>query len=74
MTNRTSPKDAARITEAADLDEIVVDKREVWRASDAKARRRQRRYKQLLTRELTKQFRGSDAGAHDGDDVLAALD
>jgi len=60
MPSRTSPKDAARIIDAADLDEIVVDKREVWRASDAKARRRQRRYKQLLTRELLKQFPSGD--------------
>jgi hypothetical protein len=57
MQKRTSPLDAARVIEASDLDHIVVDKREGWRATDAKARRRQRRYKQLLTRELVKQSR-----------------
>jgi hypothetical protein len=45
MPKRTSPKDVSRVIDAADLDSIVVDKREAWRASDAKARRRQRRYK-----------------------------
>ena len=60
MPKRTSPNDAARVTVADDLDEIVVDKREGWRASDAKARRRQRRYKRLLVRELIKQPPGSD--------------
>jgi hypothetical protein len=74
MTNRTSPKDAASITEAADLDEIVVDKREVWRASGAKARRRQRRYKQLLTRELTKRFRSNGDAILDEDDALTTLE
>ena len=55
MPKRTYPKDVARIGVAADLDEVVVDKREGWRASDAKARRRQRRYKRLLVREIIKQ-------------------
>ena len=54
MTKRTSPSDASRITVAEDLEEIVTDKREGWRASDAKARRRQRRYKRLLTQQLVK--------------------
>ena len=42
------------MTVAADLEELVQDKREGWRASDAKARRRQRRYKMLLTQQLLK--------------------
>jgi hypothetical protein len=54
MTKRTSPTDAGKITIAADLEDIVQDKREGWRASGAKARRRQRRYKALLTQQLLK--------------------
>jgi hypothetical protein len=69
MPKRTSPNDAALVIDSADLDVIVVDKRERWRASDAKARRRQRRYKQLLTRELVKQFPGAAASALDDDDA-----
>jgi hypothetical protein len=36
---------AAPVLVAADLEELVQDKREGWRASDAKAPRRQRPYK-----------------------------
>ena len=45
MTKRTSPQDATRIDVADDLTDLVQDKREGWRATDAKARRRQRRYR-----------------------------
>ena len=41
MVKRTSPSDAERITVADDLQDIVHDKREGWRANAAKARRRQ---------------------------------
>ena len=54
MPKRTSPSDAEKISVAADLEELVQDKREGWRASGAKARRRQRRYKALLTQQLLK--------------------
>jgi hypothetical protein len=54
MPKRTSPTDAGKITVAADLEELVHDKREGWRASGAKARRRQRRFKALLTQQLLK--------------------
>ena len=54
MPKRTSPTDAGKITVAADLEELVQDKREGWRASGAKARRRQRRYKSMLTQKLLK--------------------
>ena len=54
MSRRTSPTDAEKISVAADLEELVQDKREGWRASGAKARRRQRRYKALLTQQLLK--------------------
>ena len=52
MSKRTSPTDAGKITVAANLEDLVQDKREGWRASGAKARRRQRRYKSLLTQQL----------------------
>jgi len=62
MAKRTSPADAHKISVAADLEELVQDKREGWRASGAKARRRQRRYKALLTQQLMK------VGTHPVDD------
>ena len=53
MVKRTSPdRDAKRVETADDLDDVVTDKREGWRANPAKARRRQRRYKKRLTDEL----------------------
>lgn len=55
MPRRTSIKDATLINRADDLDEIVKDKREGWRANNAKARRRQRRYKRVLTDALKHQ-------------------
>ena len=54
MAKRTSPSDAGKILLAADLEDLVQDKREGWRASGAKARRRQRRYKAVLTQHLLK--------------------
>lgn len=51
---RTSPKDARRVETADDLEEVVSDKREGWRASPAKARRRQRRYKKRLIQEVAR--------------------
>ena len=73
MPKRTSPNDASRITVASDFEEVVTDKREGWRASDAKARRRQRRYKRLLTQELIKQgAAGAVVDLADEDDGLDA--
>lgn len=60
MTRRTSPQDAARIDTADDLTDLVQDKREGWRATDAKARRRQRRYQNLLTHQLLRLGSGPD--------------
>lgn len=54
MVKRTSPADARHIIDAVDLEELVGDKREDRRASGAKARRRQRRYKSVLTQHLLK--------------------
>ncbi|MDT8855024.1 hypothetical protein RNZ50_08330 [Paracoccaceae bacterium Fryx2] len=69
MVKRTSPSDAQKISVAADLEELVQDKREGWRASGAKARRRQRRYKALLTQQLMKVGTSADDDeSADGDD------
>lgn len=54
MPRRTYPKDAEQIEQAADLEDIVQDKRADWRATGERARRRQRRYKNLLTQQLMK--------------------
>jgi hypothetical protein len=60
MSRRTSIKDASRVERADDLDEIVQDKRQQWRANNAKARRRQRRYKRVLTDALKHQYRDEE--------------
>ena len=52
MARRTYGADAEYIETADDLDDLVQDKRESWRANSSKARRRQRRYKKRLTHEL----------------------
>lgn len=69
MAKRTSPNDASRVTVAADLEKVVTDKREGWRGSDAKARRRQRRYKRLLTQQLVKLVPDLGAGLVEHDDI-----
>ncbi|MDJ0858065.1 MAG: hypothetical protein QNJ03_03225 [Dinoroseobacter sp.] len=52
MPKRTSPNSAKDIVDADDLESLVQDKREGWRATSSKARRRQRRYKKLLISKL----------------------
>ncbi len=52
ITTRPPRQDTASITQADDLQHAVHDKRESWRANPTKARRHQRRYIGLLTREL----------------------
>ncbi len=59
MPPRTTPRDARRIEDADDLEFLVQDKRAGWRADGARARRRQRRYKKLLTRALSAQEPGT---------------
>ena len=54
MTRRTYEKDAIFIERADDLENIVKDKREIWRSNPSKANRRQRRYKKRLVSELLK--------------------
>jgi hypothetical protein len=52
MARRTSLQDATNIEVADDIDDLVSDKRAGWRATAAKGRRRQRRYKKRRTQEL----------------------
>ncbi|MDG2443771.1 MAG: hypothetical protein P8M13_11025 [Luminiphilus sp.] len=52
MSRRTYETDGTRAISADDLDELVIDKRQGWRATPAKARRRQRRYGKRLTKAL----------------------
>ncbi|MEM0987225.1 MAG: hypothetical protein AAGJ32_13340 [Pseudomonadota bacterium] len=52
MAKRTSKSDARRVFDAEDLEDVVRDKREGWRASGAKARRRQRRYKKFVLSQI----------------------
>tara|TARA_B100000900_G_C20356447_1_gene624481 strand:- start:316 stop:489 length:174 start_codon:yes stop_codon:yes gene_type:complete len=54
MVKRTYERDAALIERADDLENIVKDKREIWRSNPSKATRRQRRYKKRLIYELLK--------------------
>ena len=60
MAKRTSPQDADRVETADDLDDVVQDKRAGWRATAAKARRRNRRYAKTLTLELVRRARDGD--------------
>ena len=52
MPRRTYEADGQRIEVVEDLDSLVSDKREGWRATPAKARRRQRRYGKRLTKAV----------------------
>ncbi|MCP3429451.1 hypothetical protein [Opacimonas viscosa] len=62
MPRRTNLQDAQKIEVASDVDEIVTDKREQWRANSAKARRRQRRYKKRMTDQLIHYSSIADGG------------
>ncbi len=65
MVKRTYPAAAGTVIDVADMDDVVQDKREGWRASTSKARRRDRRYKNLLTREILKIGPGVDVPTED---------
>ena len=62
MARRTREADAELIETVDDLEELVQDKRQSWRANSIKARRRQRRYKNRLTNELVRLDTGSIGG------------
>ena len=61
MARRTREADAELIETVDDLEELVQDKRQSWRANSSKARRRQRRYKNRLTNEIARMDIGSTA-------------
>jgi len=61
MPRRTSLKDAEQVNDASDLEDIVSDKRQGWRANAATARRRQRRYKKRLVGALANITQDSDS-------------
>ena len=61
MARRTREADAELIETVDDLEELVKDKRQSWRANSSKARRRQRRYKNRLTNEIARMDIGSTA-------------
>ena len=52
MPRRTYEADGQRVEVVEDLDALVSDKREGWRATPANARRRQRRYGKRLTKTI----------------------
>ena len=52
MPLRTYEKNAKKIDNVDDLEEIVKDKREMYRANSAKVNQRQRRYKKRLVKQL----------------------
>lgn len=71
MTKRTYPSDVENISIAADLEDVVQDKRAGWRASGAQARRRQRRYKNMLTNQLIRSAADAgDNGEPDQDEMI----
>ena len=55
MVRRTYESDATKIEDVDDLDDLVADKREAWRATSDNARRRRRRYKKRLNNRLVRQ-------------------
>lgn len=65
MPKRTSLYDAKWVETADDLDDVVQDKREGWRATAAKVRRRQRRYTKRVTDEIARL--AQDGGHETGD-------
>ena len=60
MVRSTYESDATKIESVDDIDDLVADKREAWRATSDKARRRQRRYKKRLTNRLVRQDYSED--------------
>ena len=65
MARRTYESDGLNVETADDVDELVADKRQGWRANAAKARRRQRRYKKHhSTRSLPIRYHRGEQASH----------
>ena len=52
MPKRTYENSVNQVIHASDLEMLVTDKREHWRANSSKANQRQRRYKKRITKQL----------------------
>ena len=52
MPKRTYENSAYEVSQGADIENLVNDKRKHWRASTSKANQRQRRYKKRITKQL----------------------
>ena len=52
MPKRTYENSANQVIHASDLEMLVTDKREHWRANSSKANQRQRSYKKRITKQL----------------------
>ena len=52
MPKRTYENSANQVSNATDLEMLVTDKREHWRANSSKVNQRQRRYKKRITKQL----------------------
>ena len=52
MPKRTYENCAYEVSQATDIEKLVNDKREHWRASTSKANQRQRRYKKRIAKQL----------------------
>ncbi len=64
MPRRAYEADGSLITSGGDLDELVTDKRQGWRATPAKARRRQRRRQRRYGKRLTKELKYVDKAGY----------
>ena len=52
MPKRTYENSAYEVSQATDIEELVNDRREQWRAFTSKSNQRQRRYKKRITKQL----------------------
>ena len=52
MPKRTYENSANHVSNATDLEMLVTDKREHWRANTSKANQSQSRYKKIITMHL----------------------
>ena len=52
MPKRTYENSAYEVSQATDIEKLVNDKREHWRASKSKANQRKRRDKKRITKQL----------------------
>ena len=56
MVKRTYEKTAKDLVDGEDLNCLVRDKREEWRASPSRVRKRQRRYENRIVKRLLSEY------------------